>query len=75
MNPNAGGQPEEDIVPSGDLTITTPEPSSAPDSNERERQMIQPESTEPLPCVYRFDGGEIIAAHRSLTLMRMPNCG
>ncbi len=61
MNPNAGGQPDEDIVPSADLTITTPEPSSAPDSNELERQMIQPESTEPLPCVSGFDGGEITA--------------
>lgn len=64
MNPNTGGQPDEDIVPSADLTITTPE-----------RQMIQPESTEPLPCISGFDGGEIIAAHRSLTLMRMPICG
>jgi len=36
MNPNTGGQPDEDIVPSADLTITTPEPSSAPDSNELE---------------------------------------
>jgi acetyl esterase len=47
----------EDIAPSTGLTITTREFTSAPDGNTIKLQLIQPESAEPLPCVYYIHGG------------------
>ena len=47
----------EDIAPSAGLTITTREFISEPDGNTIKLQLIQPESAEPLPCVYYIHGG------------------
>ena len=47
----------EDIAPSAGLTITTREFVSEPDGNTIKLQLIQPESAEPLPCVYFIHGG------------------
>jgi len=47
----------EDVAPSASLTITTREFTSEPDGNTIKIQLIQPESTEPLPCVYYIHGG------------------
>ncbi len=47
----------EDIAPSAGLTITTREFTSEPDGNTIKIQLIQPESAEPLPCVYYIHGG------------------
>jgi acetyl esterase len=47
----------EDIAPSAGLTISTREFSSEPDGNTIKIQLIQPESEEPLPCVYYIHGG------------------
>lgn len=47
----------EDIAPSDGLTIKTHEFISAPDGNTIKVQSIQPESTNPLPCVYYIHGG------------------
>jgi acetyl esterase len=47
----------EDIAPSAGLTISTREFSSSPDGNTVKIQLIQPESDDPLPCVYYIHGG------------------
>ncbi len=47
----------EDIAPSAGLTITTREFTSKPDGNTIKLQLIQPEATEALPCVYYIHGG------------------
>ncbi|PCH46880.1 MAG: esterase [Pelagibacteraceae bacterium] len=47
----------EDIAPSTGLTISTREFTSEPDGNTIKLQLIQPESAEPLPCVYYIHGG------------------
>ncbi|MBW2232152.1 MAG: alpha/beta hydrolase [Deltaproteobacteria bacterium] len=47
----------EDVAPSAGLTITTREFTSEPDGNTIKIQLIQPESAEPLPCVYYIHGG------------------
>jgi acetyl esterase/lipase len=47
----------EDIAPSAGLTITTREFTSEPDGNTIKLQLIQPEASEPLPCVYYIHGG------------------
>ena len=47
----------EDIAPSAGLTITTREFTSEPDGNIVKLQLIQPDSTDPLPCVYYIHGG------------------
>jgi acetyl esterase len=47
----------ETIAPSAGLSITTREFTSEPDANTIKIQLIQPESTEPLPCVYYIHGG------------------
>jgi acetyl esterase len=47
----------EDVAPSAGLTISTHEFSSEPDGNTIKIQLIQPESAEPLPCVYYIHGG------------------
>jgi acetyl esterase/lipase len=48
---------DESIAPSAGLTITTREFSSEPDGNTIKIQLIQPDSDEPLPCVYYIHGG------------------
>lgn len=47
----------EDIAPSAGLTISSREFISSPDGNTVKIQLIQPESDEPLPCVYYIHGG------------------
>jgi acetyl esterase len=47
----------EDIAPSAGLTISTREFTSEPDGNTIKLQLIQPDSSEPLPCVYYIHGG------------------
>ncbi len=47
----------EEIAPSEGLTVSTREFSSAPDGNTIKMQLIQPESSTPLPCVYYIHGG------------------
>ncbi len=47
----------EEIAPSAGLTVSTREFTSEPDGNTIKIQLIQPESTEPLPCVYYIHGG------------------
>jgi acetyl esterase len=47
----------EDIAPSTGLTVSTREFTSDPDGNTIKIQMIQPESSTPLPCVYYIHGG------------------
>jgi acetyl esterase/lipase len=47
----------EDVAPSTGLTINTREFTSQPDGNTIKIQLIQPESSEPLPCVYYIHGG------------------
>ncbi|MCP5066552.1 MAG: alpha/beta hydrolase [bacterium] len=47
----------EDTAPSAGLTTTTREFISEPDGNTIKLQLIQPESREPLPCVYYIHGG------------------
>ncbi len=47
----------EEIAPSTGLTISTREFTSEPDGNTIKIQLIQPESAEPLPCVYYIHGG------------------
>jgi acetyl esterase/lipase len=47
----------EDVAPSAGLTISTKEFSSSPDGNSVKIQLIQPESEQPLPCVYYIHGG------------------
>jgi acetyl esterase/lipase len=47
----------EDIAPSAGLRITTREFTSEPDGNTIKLQLIQPDSTEPMPCVYYIHGG------------------
>ena len=47
----------ENIAPSAGLTITTREFTSEPDGNIVKLQLIQPDSTDPLPCVYYIHGG------------------
>jgi len=47
----------EDVAPSAGLTISTREFASEPDGNTIKIQLIQPESAEPLPCVYYIHGG------------------
>ncbi len=47
----------EDVAPSAGLTISTREFTSEPDGNTIKIQLIQPESAEPLPCVYYIHGG------------------
>jgi acetyl esterase len=47
----------EEIAPSTGLTIKTHEIVSAPDGNTIKLQVVTPESSEPLPCVYYIHGG------------------
>jgi acetyl esterase len=47
----------EDVAPSAGLTISTREFTSEPDGNTIKIQLIQPESSQPLPCVYYIHGG------------------
>jgi acetyl esterase len=47
----------EQVAPSDGLTISTHELTSKPDSNTVRIQLIRPESTDPLPCVYYIHGG------------------
>jgi len=47
----------ETVAPSAGLTISTREFTSEPDGNTIKIQLIQPESAEPLPCVYYIHGG------------------
>ncbi len=47
----------EAIAPSTGLTIATHELTSEPDGNTIKIQLIQPESPEPMPCVYYIHGG------------------
>ena len=47
----------EEIAPSTGLTISTREFTSQPDGNAIKIQLIQPESSDPLPCVYYIHGG------------------
>lgn len=47
----------EDVAPSAGLAISTREFVSKPDGNTIKLQLIQPESTESLPCVYYIHGG------------------
>jgi len=47
----------EAIAPSEGLTISTREFISEPDGNTIKIQLIQPESSTPLPCVYYIHGG------------------
>lgn len=47
----------EAIAPSKGLTISTREFISQPDGNTIKIQLIQPESSTPLPCVYYIHGG------------------
>ena len=47
----------EDIAPSAGLTVSTREFSSSPNGNRVKIQLIQPESNNPLPCVYYIHGG------------------
>ena len=47
----------EDVAPSAGLTISTREFTSEPDGNTIKVQLIQPDSAEPLPCVYYIHGG------------------
>jgi len=47
----------EEFAPSDGLTISTREFTSQPDGNTVKIQLIQPESNEPLPCVYYIHGG------------------
>ena len=47
----------ETVAPSSGLTISTREFVSQPDGNTIKVQLIQPESAEPLPCVYYIHGG------------------
>ena len=48
---------DETLAPSAGLDITTVEFTSAPDGNTVKIQLIRPESTRPLPCVYYIHGG------------------
>lgn len=47
----------EEVAPSDGLSISTREFISQPDGNTVKIQLIQPESSEPLPCVYYIHGG------------------
>jgi acetyl esterase len=47
----------EEVAPSAGLTISTKEFNSSPDGNTIKIQLIQPESDQPLPCVYYIHGG------------------
>jgi len=47
----------EDVAPSTGLDISTREFTSQPDGNTIKIQLIQPESNQPLPCVYYIHGG------------------
>ena len=47
----------EAIAPSTGLSISTREFTSDPDGNTIKIQLIQPESSTPLPCVYYIHGG------------------
>ncbi len=47
----------EDVSPSAGLAVSTREFVSEPDGNTIKIQLIQPESTSPLPCVYYIHGG------------------
>ena len=47
----------EDVAPSKGLEIRTVEFDSSPDGNRVKIQLIRPESSEPLPCVYYIHGG------------------
>ena len=47
----------EAFAPSAGLTISTREFTSEPDGNTIKIQLIQPESSTPLPCVYYIHGG------------------
>jgi acetyl esterase len=47
----------EDIAPSTGLSISSREFTSEPDGNTIKIQLIQPQSDEPLPCVYYIHGG------------------
>jgi len=47
----------EAIAPSDGLTVSTREFSSVPDGNTIKMQVILPESSTPLPCVYYIHGG------------------
>ena len=47
----------EEVAPSESLTISTHEFTSEPDGNTIKIQLIQPESSDPLPCVYYIHGG------------------
>ena len=47
----------EAVAPSAGLEISTKEFTSAPDGNRIKLQLIRPEGTETLPCVYYIHGG------------------
>jgi acetyl esterase len=47
----------EAVAPSEGLTVSTREFTSDPDGNTIKVQLIQPESSTPLPCVYYIHGG------------------
>ena len=47
----------EEIAPSTGLKMTTREFVSEPDGNTIKLQLIQPDSSDPLPCVYYIHGG------------------
>jgi len=47
----------EEIAPSKGLSISTKEFTSAPDGNSIKIQVIRPDTTEILPCVYYIHGG------------------
>jgi len=51
----------EEIAPSTGLTIETHTIESAPDGNRINLQLISPDSSEPVPCVYYIHGGGMTA--------------
>ncbi len=48
---------DENLAPSAGLDISAVEITSEPDGNTIKLQVIRPETTEPLPCVYYIHGG------------------
>jgi acetyl esterase/lipase len=51
----------EGVAPQEGLTVTTEELTSEPDGNTIKLQVIRPEATDPLPCVYYIHGGGMAA--------------
>jgi len=60
----------EQVAPSTGLEISTHEFTSSPDNNSIKVQLIRPESTEPLPCVYYIHGGGMQAMSCFLGMYR-----